>query len=93
MERSGGSLSNVALWADADVEESDSCMRKLWDPPSLLALRKAAALTWETDSLSRVRDADATVMNTGKLADIKKDSSCGVVWNIMCLNIQSIPRL
>ena len=29
MERFGGLLSNVALQADANVEELDSCMQKL----------------------------------------------------------------
>ena len=54
-------------------------MQKLWDSPSLLVLRKIAVLTRETDSLSRAEDADAAVMHTGKLVDVKKDSPCGVV--------------
>ena len=93
MERSKGLLSNVALQADADMEESDSCMQKLWNLSSLLALRKAAVLMRKTDSLSKVKDADTAAMHAGKSADIKEDSSCGVVWNIMCLNTQSILRL
>ena len=68
------------------MEESDSCMWKLWDPPSLLALRKVAALTRETDDLSRVVDADAAAMHAGKLANVKEDSPCKVVQNVMCLN-------
>ena len=79
MERSKGLLSNVALQADADMEESDSYMQKLWNLSSLLALRKEAALTRKTDSLSRVRDADAATMHAGKSADVKEDSSCRVM--------------
>ena len=47
----------------------------------------------KTDNLSKVEDADTAAMHAGKSADIKEDSSCGVVWNIMCLNTQSILRL
>ena len=86
-------MSNVALRADVDVEELDSCMRKLWDPPSLLALRKAAALMRKTDSLSGVGDADAAAMHAGESVDIKEDSPCRVMRNVMCLNTQLIPRL
>ena len=85
-------MSNIALQANANVEGSDSCMQKLWDPPSLLALRKAAALTRETISLGRVGDTDAAAMHAGESADVK-DSPCGVVQNVMCLNTQSIPGL
>ena len=93
MERSRCLLSNIALQTDADIEESDSYMQKLWNPPSLLALRKAAALMRETNSLSRVGDMDAAAVHAGKSAAIKKDSSCRVVQNVMCLNTQSISRL
>ena len=43
-------------------------------------------LTRETNSLSGVGDADAAAMHAGKSADIKEDSPCGVMWNVMCLN-------
>ena len=86
-------MSNIALQANANVEGSDSCMQKLWDPPSLLALRKAAVLTRKTNSLRKVGDADAAAIHAGKSADIKEDSSCGVMQNVMYLNTQSIPRL
>ena len=36
---------------------------------------------------------DAAAMHAGESADVKEDSSCGVVQNVMCLNIQSIPGL
>ena len=69
-------------------------MQKLWDPPSLLALRKAAALMRETDSLSEVGDADAAATHAGKSVDIKEDSPYRVVQNVMCLkypiNIQIV---
>ena len=47
----------------------------------------------KTDSLSEVEDADTAAMHAGKSADIKEDSSCRVVQNVMCLNTQSIPGL
>ena len=68
-------------------------MQKIWDPPSLLALRKAAVLIRETDSLSREGDADAAAMHTGESVDIKEGSPCRVVRNVICLNTQSIPGL
>ena len=93
MERSGVSLSNVILWIYADVEKSDSCMQKLWNSLSLLALRKVAALIRETERLSRAEDMNAAAMHVGESVDIKKDSSYRVVQNVMCLNTQSILRL
>ena len=72
-------MSNVALQADVDVERLDSCMQKLWDLPSLLALRKAAALMRKTDSLGRVEDAEAAAIHAGKSMNIEEDSSCRVV--------------
>ena len=54
-------------------------MQKLQDLSSLLALRKAAALIREINSLSEAEDADATTMHAGKSADIKKNSPCGIV--------------
>ena len=79
-------MSNVILRTYADVEKSDSCMQKLWDPPSLLALRKAAVLMRETNSLGRVEDANTAAMHAGESVDIKEDSPCRVIQNIMYLN-------
>ena len=79
MERSKGLLFNIALQADADMEESDSYMQKLWNLSSLLALKKAVVLMRKTDSLSEVEDADTAAMHADKSADIKEDSSCRVV--------------
>ena len=61
-------------------------MQKLWDPPSLLALRKAAVLMRETNSLGRVEDANTAAMHAGESVDIKEDSPCRVIQNIMYLN-------
>ena len=93
MKRSSSLLFNVALQADIDMERLDSCMQKLWNLSSLLALRKTAALMRKTDSLGRVKDAEAAVIHAGESMNIEEDSSCRVVWNIMCLNIQLIPGL
>ena len=75
-------MSNIALQADTDAKRSDSYMQKLWNSSSLLALRKAAALIREIDSLSRVDNVDAAAMHASKSADIKEDSSCRVMQNI-----------
>ena len=93
MKRFTGLLFNIALQADADAEESDSCMQKLLNLPSLLALRKVVVLMRKTDNISEVNNIDATAMYTGESVDIKKDSSCGVVQNVICLNTQSISGL
>ena len=74
-------------------EGSDSCIQTLWDPLSLLALRKTVVLMRETNSLSRVGDIDAATMHAGELADIKKNSSCRMIQNIICLNTQLISGL